>query len=66
MKINKLIRKIVMTQIDLSDEKPNEKDEIDLKSLCKIHKRNLKFVQQEISDNRIKVKDQILNVKDDK
>ena len=55
-----------MTQIDLSDEKPNEKDEIDLKSLCKIHKRNLKFVQQEISDNRIKVKDQILNVKDDK
>jgi hypothetical protein len=46
MKINKLIRKIVMTQIDLIvDDKINDQEvEIDLKSLCKIHKGNLKFV----------------------
>lgn len=44
MKINKLIRKIVITQIDQTQSNDDQEVEIDIKSLCKIHKRNLKFV----------------------
>lgn len=40
--------------------------EIDLKSLCKIHKRNLKFVQQEISEFRIKARNQLMSENVDK
>ena len=49
MKINKLIRKIVITQIDQEQKNEDQEVEIDITSLCKIHKRNLKFVDLEIS-----------------
>jgi len=61
MRVNKLVNKLVSEHIQDGGQGDDEEDEaqLDLGSLCKLHKRNLKYAEKEIQAVRIKVAEKV-------
>ena len=59
MRVNKLVNKIVSEN---SEEK--EGDGLDAHGLCKIHKKNIKFVEKNVEAMRVEVEEKLKKVKE--
>lgn len=62
---NKLIYKIVKEESTEGDDDENvDEGQLDVAGLCKLHKRNTKFVEKEVTAVRIAVSAKLNEVKD--
>ena len=63
MRVAKLVSKILHAYVDETakqeDAASSDEDQMDLPSMLKVYKSNLKFVQKNISDPRVKVSELI-------
>lgn len=62
---NKLIYKIVKEEGEEGGDDNAEEDQFDIAGLCKLHKRNTKFVEKEVTAARLAVSAKLSKLKDD-
>ena len=61
MRINKLVNKVVS---ETAEGQPVENDKLDMSSMSKIHKKNIKFAEKTIEAMRIEVEEKLAATED--